>query len=175
MTDYEIIKAAMKLARYAHEGQVDKAGDEYIFHPVMVALQCSTAKEKAVALLHDTLEDCKDKVSYDTITEAFGDEAETIGREIADAVQLLTSDATPANAASNEGDKSGTAYWGSEYLQYVQNLKDSGNELAIAVKYADLSMNMDLSRIAEPTQRDYDRIEKKYKPALRILRGEEHL
>ena len=57
MKDYEIIKTALEIARKAHEGQKDKGGDEYIFHPITVALLCGDANTKAVALLHDTMED----------------------------------------------------------------------------------------------------------------------
>lgn len=145
MKDYELIKAALSIAKDAHSGQVDKAGADYIFHPITVALLCASAEEKAVALLHDTLEDCSDKVSYEYLVEK-------VGKEVADAVKLLT----------NDGSRGG-------YLEYVQSIKDSGNALAIAVKKADLTMNMDLSRIDNPTQKDFDRLEKKYKPALKII------
>ena len=40
MTDYEMLSKALELARKAHDGQEDKAGEPYIFHPVMVALFC---------------------------------------------------------------------------------------------------------------------------------------
>lgn len=146
MTDYEIIKTALAIARNAHAGQLDKGGDEYIFHPVTVALLCGGTKAKAVALLHDTMEDCG--VTYDQIKDA-------LGEEIADAVQLLTHDSAE------------------DYHDYVRRIKESGNRLAIEVKEADLTMNMDLSRIPEPTDRDRERLEKKYKPALSILRGED--
>lgn len=145
MQDYELIKEALAIAKEAHAGQVDKAGADYIFHPVTVALLCANAKQKAVALLHDVLEDCSDKVSYDDLVEK-------VGKDVADAVALLTNDGSRGS-----------------YLEYVKSIKDSGNELAIAVKKADLTMNMDLSRIETPTQKDYDRIEKKYKPALAII------
>ena len=144
MESYEMIKRALSIAKKAHSGQVDKAGDDYIFHPVTVALMCETAEQKAVALLHDTLEDCPDKVNYEML-------AEEVGEEVADAVKLLT----------NDGSR-GT------YLEYVQSIRDSGNQLAIAVKKADLITNMDLTRIENPTDEDYSRVEKKYKPALAI-------
>ena len=83
MTDYEMIKTALSIAREAHKGQKDKAGEDYIFHPVTVALLCDGAKAKAVALLHDTIEDTD--VTYEEIKEA-------LGEEIADAVKLLTQD-----------------------------------------------------------------------------------
>lgn len=145
MDDYELIRTALAIAREAHEGQTDKAGEQYIYHPVTVALLCGSAKEKAVALLHDTLEDCPDRVSYEML-------AGRVGTEVADAVRLLT----------NTGDRG-------SYLEYVQSVKDSGNELAIAVKRADLIMNMDLSRLGTPSPEDVRRVELKYRPALGII------
>lgn len=145
MTDYAMIKKALGIAKEAHKGQKDKAGEDYIYHPITVALLCNSAKEKVVALLHDTLEDCEDVVSYEMIEKE-------LGSDIAEAVKLLTND-----------DTKGT------YLDYVKAIKDSGNELAIAVKRADLTMNMDLSRIDSPTEKDYQRIENKYKPAMKII------
>lgn len=147
VTDYELIRKALAIAKEAHAGQVDKAGVDYIYHPITVALLCTSAQEKAVALLHDTLEDCPDKVTYDSLVAE-------VGRDVADAVKLLTND-------GNRG----------TYLEYVQSIKDSGNKLAIAVKRADLTMNMDLSRIENPSEMDYLRVEEKYKPALEIIEG----
>ncbi len=150
MTDYELIKTALKIARDAHAGQRDKAGEDYIFHPITVALLCGSAEEKAAALLHDVLEDCSDKVTY-------GQLCEKVGGEVAGAVKLLTNDGTRGS-----------------YLEYVQSVKDSGNSIAIAVKKADLTMNMDLSRLENPGPKDYERIEKKYKPAWEIITGGEN-
>jgi len=145
MTEYDLIKTAMCIAKEAHAGQVDKAGTDYIFHPITVALLCGNAQEKAVALLHDTLEDCPDKVTYDMLVEQ-------VGKDVADAVRILTNDGSQGN-----------------YLEYVRSIKDSGNKLAISVKKADLTMNMDLSRLENPTEKDFQRIERKYKPALLII------
>ena len=75
-----------------------------------------------------------------------------VGADVADAVKLLT----------NDGSRGA-------YLEYVQSIKDSGNQLAIAVKKADLITNMDLTRIKKPSAEDYSRIEEKYKPALEII------
>ena len=145
MGAYALVKRALAIAIEAHRGQVDKAGTDYIFHPVTVALLCETPEEKAVALLHDTLEDCSDKVNYELMVKE-------VGADVADAVKLLT----------NDGSRGA-------YLEYVQSIKDSGNQLAIAVKKADLITNMDLTRIKKPSAEDYSRIEEKYKPALEII------
>ena len=58
------------------------------------------------------------------------------------------------------------------YLYYMDYVKEIGkNPLARKVKLADLTHNMDISRIPDPTQKDYNRIEKKYKPAYECLKG----
>lgn len=43
MTDYALIKTALAIAKEAHDGQVDKAGVDYIFHPITVAMLCENA------------------------------------------------------------------------------------------------------------------------------------
>ena len=58
---------------------------------------------------------------------------------------------------------------GVPYMDYVKEI--GKNPLARKVKLADLTHNMDISRIPDPTQKDYNRIEKKYKPAYECLKG----
>ena len=45
-----MINIALSIAKKAHAGQVDKAGTDYIKHPIYVARQVTTNQEKAVAL-----------------------------------------------------------------------------------------------------------------------------
>ena len=52
-----ILELALSIATEAHKGQFDKAGVDYIEHPIYVASQVDTEEEKAVALLHDVIED----------------------------------------------------------------------------------------------------------------------
>ena len=55
---------AFQIAKKAHSKQVDKAGKDYILHPMKVASYMDTDTEKAVAYLHDVLEDmvlCQEK------------------------------------------------------------------------------------------------------------------
>ena len=66
--------------------------------------------------------------------------------------------------------------WGRVYLNgmplLTENWKEIGkNPLARKVKLADLTHNMDIRRIKNPGQKDYDRIERKYKPAYAYLKG----
>ena len=55
--EQSMVDLALSIARQAHEGQLDKAGVDYIEHPIYVASQVDTEEEKAVALLHDVIED----------------------------------------------------------------------------------------------------------------------
>ena len=133
------IELARALAAYAHEGQLDKAGQPYLSHPVAVAEKVHTPEEKVTALLHDALEDTF--VLPETIGNLFG-------AEILTAVQAVTK--MP----------------GESYMDFVARAKQT--PIARAVKLADLEHNMDLSRIPNPTGEDLARVEK-YRKAKAFL------
>ena len=135
-----MINIALSIAKKAHAGQVDKAGIDYIQHPLYVASQVKTEQEKAVALLHDVLED-SDITAADLL--AYG-----LSNEVVTAVQTLTK-------------KKGQSY--QDYLEKVKS-----NDLARVVKLADLKHNSDLSRLKSVSDTDYERV-KKYKNAIRYL------
>ncbi len=72
-----MIEKATEFAAKAHEGQFRKGTKRpYIVHPVEVGDIVSTMTEDeeviAAAILHDTLEDCKD-VTEEALREEFGD------------------------------------------------------------------------------------------------------
>ncbi|MDS4746631.1 GTP pyrophosphokinase [Streptococcus pneumoniae] len=135
-----MIDIALAIAKKEHAGQVDKAGVDYIQHPLYVASQVNTEQEKAVALLHDVIED-----SDITAADLF---ASGLSNEVVTAVQILTK-------------KKGQSY--QEYLGKVKS-----NNLARVVKLADLKHNSDLSRLKSVTNTDYERV-KKYKNAIYYL------
>ena len=134
------VKLAYAIALVAHKGQVDKAGMDYILHPLTVSNNCSSEEEKIVALLHDVLEDTS--VTKEDLLKFFSN-------EIVEAVSLLT---------HKEEDS---------YMDYLAKIK--ANPLAKAVKLQDLKHNMDLSRLPNPSEKDLSRLENKYKPALEFL------
>lgn len=135
-----LYERALAFAVKAHEGQVDKAGVPYVEHPVTVASYVEGEIAKAVALLHDVLEDTD--ATEDELREKFGD-------EVTDAVVVLT---------HAEGEP---------YLDYVRRVKR--HPLARIVKLADLRHNMKLDRFSVVTERDVRRVVDKYVPALRLL------
>ena len=147
MNDYEMLRKALVMAYHAHSGQKakDKELPEYIFHPVTVALQCTTAEEKTAALLHDVIEDT-DVTADDLRRQGFGE-------DIITAVELLS---CPYEHPSPE-----------QYLSYVAEI--GKNPSARAVKIADLTNNLDASRLPDPEMMSYKR-ENYYLPALALLK-----
>ena len=74
--DVEKITRAFEYADNLHEGQYRVSGEKYISHPVAVAeivagLELDTDSICA-ALLHDTVEDCADKISLEEEAKMFG-------------------------------------------------------------------------------------------------------
>lgn len=128
-----------------HNGQKDKAGVPYVFHPINVALLCERESEKIVALLHDVLEDTdateKDLISLGLKTEEI------------EAIKLLTK--------PREED----------YFSYIKRVAE--NPIARKVKMADLTHNMDLTRLNTITEKDIRRKEK-YENVYRFLKETEH-
>lgn len=74
--DISLIERAYNVAYEAHKGQVRKSGEEYIIHPLCVAIilaELELDKETiAAGLLHDVLEDTV--MTEDEMREQFGDE-----------------------------------------------------------------------------------------------------
>ena len=135
-----LINKAIEIAAKAHNNQTDKAGEPYILHPLRVMLSVKGETEQCAAVLHDVLEDTDITEEY-LISEGFS-------LEIIDALRLLT--------RKKEDD----------YMECISRLKS--NRTARAVKLADLTDNMDISRIKNPTEVDYQRLEK-YRKAKKLL------
>lgn len=131
---------AFEIAKEAHAGQTDKAGLDYILHPLQVAAEVTTDEEKAVALLHDIIEDT-DVTASELLAKGLPD-------NVVEAVEALTK-------KHNQN-----------YAAYLAGVKK--NRLATAVKLADLKHNSDLSRLEKITQKDRERAEK-YRKAIEYL------
>lgn len=132
-------RKAMKVAYNAHNGQMDKSGVPYIFHPIHLAEQMNTEVECIVALLHDVVEDTD--ITFENLEKEFP-------IEVIQCLKLLTHDKSV------------------DYIEYVKKIKD--NSIARKVKLADLKHNSDRTRLISTTERDEERY-KKYKKAIEIL------
>lgn len=109
------IDTALKIATAAHAGQTDRNGYPVILHPLTVGLMGHTDEEKAAGFLHDVVED-SDWTFDDLLREG-------IPTGIVNALRLLTHEK------------------GTDYYAYVQHIIDSGNPIALQVKYNDLRHN----------------------------------
>lgn len=135
---------AMKVAYAAHEGQTDRSGVPYIFHPIHLAEQMDDELSCTVALLHDVVEDTG--TTLEMLQKEFPP-------EVVEAVRLLTHDPSV------------------DYFDYVRKLKD--NPIAKKVKLADLAHNSDetRSRAAHCSEKQILRWREKYSKAREILLG----
>jgi hypothetical protein len=136
------LERAIAIAAEAHAGQIDKAGQPYVLHPLRVMLRLATAEERVVGVLHDVVEDCRDW----TIERL---QAEGFSEAVLRAVEAVT---------SREGEP---------YEDFIARAAD--DPIGRRVKFADLEDNCDLQRINNPTRKDYERIEK-YKRAISYIR-----
>lgn len=134
------LERAIAIAATAHVGQVDKAGQPYILHPLRVMLRLDSPHERMAAVLHDVVEDTS--VTLDQLV------AEGFPAEVLSAIDALTK-------RSNE-----------TRLQAARRAAE--HPLARRVKLADNAENMDLSRIANPTEKDFARL-KEYEEVRALL------
>ncbi len=51
------LERAIEIATEAHRGQHDKAGHDYLEHPLRVMAAGKTTEEQIVGVLHDVVED----------------------------------------------------------------------------------------------------------------------
>lgn len=133
-----LIYKALELVTTLFENDVDKGGMPYMLHVLYVYKHVSSMDEKVVAILHDVIED-KEVNESDLLEIGFP-------KKIVDDVVMLT-----------RVDKE-------EYNSYIERIIKNGSIEALNVKLADTENNMDLTRIKNPTVKDYERVKKRYIP-----------
>ena len=138
------LERAIEIATEAHRGQLDKAGNDYIGHPLRVMAAGKSVNEKIVGVLHDVVEDTE--WTFEMLA------AEGFAHEVIDALRCVTklSDSEP-------------------YDKFIARVKT--NSLAVAVKLNDLTDNMDIRRLPYLSDKDVKRL-KKYLKAYKQLCGE---
>jgi len=139
-----MLQRAIKIANKAHEGQVDKAGQPYIEHPLRVMNMGDTDDERIVGVLHDVIED-SDWTFEKLLKEGFS-------IEVVEALRCLT------KLSKDE-----------PYEKFIKRIKK--NPLAVKVKINDLIDNMDIRRLAYISEKDVKRL-RKYLKAYKQLLGE---
>ena len=137
------LERAIEIATEAHRGQHDKAGNDYIEHPLRVMAAGKTLNEQIVGVLHDVVEDSD--WTFEQLT------AEGFSAEIIEALRCVT------KLSEDE-----------PYDKFISRIKC--NPLAVAVKINDLSDNMDIRRLPYLSDKDIKRL-KKYLKAYKQLMG----
>jgi GTP diphosphokinase / guanosine-3',5'-bis(diphosphate) 3'-diphosphatase len=134
------LERAIEISAAAHAGQVDKAGQPYILHPLRVMLRVDTLEERMAAVLHDVIEDTT--VTLEQL------QREGFSEAVLQAVEALT---------KRTGE-----------TRLMAAGRAAQNPIARVVKLADNAENMNISRIANPTEKDFQRLEE-YKAVRAIL------
>ena len=124
------IEKAIEIASRAHAGQVDKAGAAYVLHPLRVMLAVTTPFERMAAVLHDTVEDTTVTIAV-LIDEGFP-------AEVVEAIEALT---------KREGESR---------LEAAR--RAATNPTALVVKLADVTDNINIDRIPNPSDIDIVRL-----------------
>lgn len=127
-----LLEKAISIAARAHEGQVDKAGDPYVLHPLRLMLRMNGPSARIAAVLHDVIEDTRVTLQ-ELRQEGFSEEVLTL-------LDRLTR-------------KSGESY-----EHFIQRIKI--DPVATQVKIADLEDNLDIRRLGTLADRDLERLKK---------------
>lgn len=135
------LERAIEIAHEAHAGQYDKAGKNYILHPLRVMERGRTEEEKIVGVLHDVVEDSE--WTFEML------EAEGFTPKVIEALRCVT------KLSEDE-----------DYDHFIDRVLT--NPLAMRVKLLDLEDNMDMSRLDECTEGDIQRLQKYQKAHARI-------
>jgi len=135
------LEKAIAIAVEAHAGVVDKGGQPYVLHPLRVMFSVESEHERIAAVLHDVVED-----TAWTLEQLAG---QGFAEEVVAAIDALT---------KRDGE------------QRLDSAKRARRDpIARQVKIADVTDNMDISRIPEPTARDHERLEE-YAAVIAYLR-----
>lgn len=131
----QLLTRAIRVATLAHEGQLDKAGQPYIYHPlaVMFSMNPLDIVGMIVAVLHDVVEDTKTTLA---------DLAEWLPSDLVDAV----------DAISKRKGESNREYWA----------RCKANPIARRVKLADMAHNCSPERLAALPYGEQEYLSKKY-------------
>ncbi len=127
------LEKALAIAINAHKGQKDKAGADYILHPIRVMHKGETEIEKICGILHDVIED-SNMTFEDLRNEGFSEDVISV-------LKCLT------KVTDNEN-----------YDEFINRVIQ--NPIAVKVKINDLLDNMDITRLKELNDRDLKRINK---------------
>ena len=127
------IAKAIEIAVFAHKGQKDKSGADYILHPLRVIERGETEVEKICGILHDVVEDSN--WTFEAL------ENEGFSAEVIDTLRCVT------KKLKDE-----------DYDKFIDRIIH--NPIAVQVKINDLLDNLDVTRFKELNEWDLKRLNK---------------
>ncbi len=140
------LEKAIQIAANAHAGQTDKAGEPYILHPLRVMMTVATLEDRMAAVLHDVVEDTA--VTLEDLR------AQGFSVDVLSAIEALT---------KRKGE-----------TRPLAAQRARANRIARKVKLGDVADNMNLARIAHPTERDFARL-REYEVVRAILLADDSI
>lgn len=132
---------AIRIAREAHAGQLDKSGNPYIGHPLRVMAKVQGAHAQMAAVLHDVIED----------TAVTADDLRAAGCPEPVVTSVVALSKVPGEAQ----------------LAYLHRV--AADPIAVLVKRADIADNSDPVRMAALDEETQNRLREKYAKAIRVL------
>lgn len=140
----DLLDKSLIIVEKLFSNKVDKQGICYLSHLFYVRDNVVSYEEKVVGLMHDTLED----------TSINADDLKILGYpdNIINSLIILTKKK------------------GENYSLYVDNVLNSGDEVAIKVKYVDMTHNLNLKRLNALDRDLKEKLENKYKEPYEKLR-----
>ena len=146
----DIYSRSEALVNRFFKNKIDKSNHDYREHLRHVSEDFTNKKVKSLALLHDILED----------TEVTSNDLLNLG--------YSKSEVSVLEILTNTWDN---------YEEYIDNILNSNNKIALNIKVKDLLHNMDLTRLKKITLRDIKRAKKYLNAYIKIietLEGEEY-
>lgn len=140
------LSTAIILAETFHNNQMDRSGVPYINHLKAVMNQLQGEESQMAGILHDIVEDTE--MTLTELTRMGCPESVTVALKIVSHPPLFNEE---------------------QYLEMVKEIADSKNQIAIDVKWADLTHNSDMSRVENPNDYELKR-QAKYLKAKEILK-----
>jgi (p)ppGpp synthase/HD superfamily hydrolase len=137
-----LLEHAMALAVEAHEGHQNGVGQPYILHPLRVMGRMGTDTERIVAILHDTVENGSDRLTFARLRQ------EGFPEEIVHAIDCLT----------HRDDE--------PYADMIERI--APNALARRVKLADLTDNLNLLWRSELDQQEFEGLQMRLRALHRL-------
>lgn len=138
-----IYKRSERLVKILFKDKCDKSNTNYLNHLHHVSEDFKDSRKKAMALMHDVLED----------TDVTSDDLLKLGydKEFILVLEILT---------HRDG----------SYSEYIDKIINSKNKDAIEIKMKDLLHNMDLTRIKNITEKDIKRCKKYIDAYLKLIK-----